>query len=87
VTKRKPVEPAPGPLEDYAARFDDLLAHRAQRQGLRRYVEGLLMPEESATRRLRPWPKHREPVAGAQRLPKLRACSGSSRSPAGTLRR
>src|SRR5215217_4880214 len=25
VTKRKPVEPAPGPLEDYAARFDDLL--------------------------------------------------------------
>jgi SRSO17 transposase len=46
VTKRKPVEPAPGPLEDYAARFDDLLAHRAQRQGFRRYVEGLLMPEE-----------------------------------------
>jgi SRSO17 transposase len=67
VTKRKPVEPAPGPLEDYAARFDDLLAHRAQRQGFRRYVEGLLMPEERATRRLRPWPKHREPVAGAQR--------------------
>jgi SRSO17 transposase len=46
VTKRKPVEPAPGPLEDYAARFDDLLANRAQRAGFRRYVEGLLLPEE-----------------------------------------
>jgi SRSO17 transposase len=46
VTNRKPVEPAPGPLEDYARRFDDLLAKRAQRQGFRRYVEGLLMPEE-----------------------------------------
>jgi hypothetical protein len=30
VTKRKPVEPAPGPLEDYARRFDHLLANRAQ---------------------------------------------------------
>ena len=46
MTKRKPVEPAPGPLEDYAARFDDLFANRAQRAGFRRYVEGLLLPEE-----------------------------------------
>ena len=46
VTKRKAVEPAPGPLEDYAQRFDHLFANRAQRAGFRRYVEGLLLPEE-----------------------------------------
>jgi hypothetical protein len=46
VTKRKPVEPAPGPLEDYAARFDHLLANRAQREGFHRYLEGLLLPDE-----------------------------------------
>src|SRR5829696_906673 len=46
VTKRKPLEPAPGPLEDYAARFDDLFANRAQREGFRRYLEGLLLPDE-----------------------------------------
>ncbi len=46
MTKRKPVEPAPGPLEDYARRFDDLLANRAQREGFRRYLEGLLLADE-----------------------------------------
>ena len=46
MTKRKPVEPALGPLEDYARRFGDLLANRAQRQGFRRYVEGLLLSDE-----------------------------------------
>jgi hypothetical protein len=46
VTKRKPVELAPGPLEDHAARFDDLFASRVQRSGLRRYPEGLLLPAE-----------------------------------------
>jgi SRSO17 transposase len=40
------VEPAPGPLEDYAIRFDDLFASRAQREGFRRYLEGLLLAEE-----------------------------------------
>src|SRR5215218_6743959 len=65
VTKRKPVEPAPGPLEDYAARFDDLLANRAQRQGFRRYVEGLLMPEER--NKTLTALANTEPVAGAQR--------------------
>ena len=78
MTKRKPVEPAPGPLEDYAARFDDLFANRAQRQGFRRYVEGLLMPEER-NKTLRPWPTPNplsEPSARRRR-----ACSGSSRSP------
>jgi len=65
VTKRKPVEPAPGPLEDYAARFDDLLTNRAQRQGFRRYVEGLLMPEER--NKTLTALANTEPVSGAQR--------------------
>jgi hypothetical protein len=43
MTKRSPVSPAPGPLEDYAARFDDLFGARAQRHGFRRYLEGLLL--------------------------------------------
>src|SRR3954464_12907015 len=46
MTKRLPVTPAPGPLEDYAARFDDLFATLAQRQVFRRYLEGLLLPTE-----------------------------------------
>jgi DDE superfamily endonuclease len=65
LTKRKPVEPAPGPLEDYARRFDDLLAKRAQRQGFRLYVEGLLMPEER--NKTLTALANTEPVAGAQR--------------------
>ena len=65
MTKRKPVEPAPGPLEDYAARFDDLLTNRAQRQGFRRYVEGLLMPEER--NKTLTALANTEPVSGAQR--------------------
>lgn len=36
MTKRLPVSPSPGPLERYAARFDDLFGARAQRQGFRR---------------------------------------------------
>ena len=46
MTRRVSVEPAPGPLEDYAVRFDDLFANRAQREGFRRYLEGLLLPDE-----------------------------------------
>jgi SRSO17 transposase len=65
VTKRKPVEPAPGPLEDYARRFDDLFANRAQRQGFRRYVEGLLLPDER--NKTLTALANTEPVAGAQR--------------------
>jgi SRSO17 transposase len=65
VTKRKPVEPAPGPLEDYAARFDDLFANRAQRQGFRRYLEGLLLPDER--NKTLTGLANTEPVAGAQR--------------------
>ncbi len=65
MTKRKPVEPAPGPLEDYARRFDDHLANHAQRQDFRRYVEGLLMPEER--NKTLTALANTEKVAGAQR--------------------
>jgi SRSO17 transposase len=65
VTKRKPVEPAPGPLEDYARRFDDLFANRAQRQGFRRYVEGLLLSDER--NKTLTALANTEPVVGAQR--------------------
>jgi hypothetical protein len=46
VTKRLPCPPAPGPLEDYAARFDPLLGSLAQRRGLRAYLQGLLLPRD-----------------------------------------
>jgi len=46
MTKRSPVSPAPGPLEDYAESFDDLFSARAQRRAFRRYLEGLLLPAE-----------------------------------------
>lgn len=46
MSKRLPVNPAPGPLEDYAQNFDDPFGTRAQREGFRRYLEGLLLPTE-----------------------------------------
>jgi SRSO17 transposase len=46
VTKRLACPPAPGPLEDYAAQFDLLLARLAQRRGFRAYLEGVLLPRD-----------------------------------------
>jgi hypothetical protein len=46
MTKRLACPPAPGPLEDYAAGFDALLARLAQRRGLRAYLQGLLLPRD-----------------------------------------
>ena len=46
MTKRVPCPPAPGPLEGYAARFDDLFGSLAQRRGFREYLGGLLAPRE-----------------------------------------
>jgi hypothetical protein len=46
MTKAKPCPPAPGPLEQYAACFDEVFTHVGQRRGFREYVTGLLAPRE-----------------------------------------
>ena len=64
MTKRLPCPPAPGPLEGYAAHFDDGFGTLAQRRGFREYLQGLLLPRD----------RHKtltglvgvEPVVGAQ---------------------
>lgn len=65
MTKRVSVEPAPGPLEDYAAHFDNLFANRAQSESFRHYLEGLLLPEER--NKTLTALANTEPVVGAQR--------------------
>lgn len=46
MTKRIEVASAPAPLEEYAQQFDRLFGKSNQREGFRRYVEGLLLPSE-----------------------------------------
>jgi SRSO17 transposase len=46
MTKPVACPPAPGPLEEYAARFDDLFTRVAQRRGFREYLAGLLAPRD-----------------------------------------
>jgi len=46
MTGRRPCPAAPGPLEGYAARFDDLFTRVAQRRGFREYLAGLLAPRD-----------------------------------------
>jgi DDE superfamily endonuclease len=46
MTRRVPCPSAPGPLEGYAARFDDLFGSLAQRRGFREYLAGLLGPRD-----------------------------------------
>ena len=75
MTRRLPVAPSPGPLEEYAARFDDLFRARAQREGFRRYLEELLLPAER-TKTLTAL-ANTEPLKGAQRREAQRACNGS----------
>jgi hypothetical protein len=65
MTRRLPVVPAPGPLEGYAGTFDDLFGARAQREGFRRYLEGLLLPAER--NKTLTALANTEPVVGAQR--------------------
>jgi len=64
MTKRVPIESAPGPLEDFAAHFDDLFSNRAQSEGFRRYLEGLLLDEER--NKTLTALANTEPVVGAQ---------------------
>jgi hypothetical protein len=65
MTRRYPVSPAPGPLEDYAIGFDDLIGARAQRHGFRRYLVGLPLPAER--NKTLTALANTEPVVGAQR--------------------
>jgi DDE superfamily endonuclease len=65
MTRRYPVSPAPGPLEDYAMSFDELFGARAQRHAFRRYLEGLLLPAER--NKTLTALANTEPVVGAQR--------------------
>src|SRR5690348_526746 len=46
MTARRSCPAAPGPLEGYAARFDDLFSRVAQRRGFREYLAGLLAPRD-----------------------------------------
>jgi hypothetical protein len=70
MSKRLPCPPAPGPLEDYLARFDDLFATLAQRRGFREYLQGLLLPRDrnKALTAL----AGTEPIVGAQGAPAQR---------------
>ena len=70
MTKRIEVARAPGPLEEYVNHFDALFGKSNQRDGFRRYMEGLLLPSE----RLKTLTGlvNTEPVVGAQ-LPRAQA--------------
>src|SRR5260370_1068014 len=46
MTRRRPSPAAPGPLEGYAARFDDLFTRVAQRRGFREELAGMLAPRD-----------------------------------------
>ncbi len=64
MTTRRPCPSAPGPLEAYAARFDDLFSSLAQRRGLRDYLQGLLLPRDR--NKTLTGLAGAEPIAGAQ---------------------
>jgi SRSO17 transposase len=64
MTKRLEVAPAPAPLEEYAKHFDGLFGKSNQREGFRRYVEGLLLPSER--HKTLTGLSNTEPVVGAQ---------------------
>jgi DDE superfamily endonuclease len=64
MTKRLEVAPAPAPLEEYAKHFDGLFGKSNQREGFRRYVEGLLLPSER--HKTLTGLTNTEPVVGAQ---------------------
>jgi DDE superfamily endonuclease len=64
MTKRLEVERAPAPLEEYAQHFDGLFGKSNQREGFRRYVEGLLLPSER--HKTLTGLTNTEPVVGAQ---------------------
>ena len=78
MTRRIACPPAPGPLEEYAARFDDLFTHAAQRRSFRDYLAGVLLPRER-TKTLTAL-AGAEPVVEAQEAPVQRLQSFLSAS-------
>lgn len=64
MTKRKEAKGTPEPLEEYIQPFDDLFGKWNQREGFRRYLEGLLLPTER--NKTLTGLANTEPVAGAQ---------------------
>src|SRR5271156_4639854 len=65
MTGRRPCPGAPGPLEEYAARVDDLFGRVSRRRGgFREYLAGLLAPRDR--NKTRTALAGAEPVAGAQ---------------------
>jgi SRSO17 transposase len=70
MSKRLPCPPAPGPLEDYAASFDDLFGTLAQRRGFREYLAGLLLPRDR--NKVLTALAGTEPIVGAQGAPAQR---------------
>jgi hypothetical protein len=65
MTTRRPVPPAPGPLEDYATQFDALFSQANQRHAFRQYLEGVLLPAER--NKTLTALANTEPIVGAQR--------------------
>src|ERR687898_459389 len=70
MSKRLPCPPAPGPLESYAASFDDLFGTLAQRRGFREYLTGLLLPRDR--NKVLTALAGMEPIVGAQGAPAQR---------------
>ena len=70
MTKRIEVAEAPAPLEAYVKHFDALFGKSNQRDGFRRYMEGLLLPSER--HKMLTGLANTEPVVGAQ-LPRAQA--------------
>ena len=64
MTPRRSVTPAAGPLETYCQQFDALFSQRTQRACFRRYLEGLLFPQER--NKTLTALANTEPVVGAQ---------------------
>jgi len=70
MTKRIEIARAPAPLEEYVKHFDTLFGKSNQRDGFRRYMEGLLLPSER--NKTLTGLVNTEPVVGAQ-LPRAQA--------------
>ena len=83
MTDDRPVAcpPAPGSLEGYAARLDDLFTRVAQRRGCREYLAGLLAPRDR--NKTLTALAGAEPVTGRSSR-RCSGCSSFSRSRGGT---